>query len=105
MATTVAIPPAKAVGIGARIVSIIPGLLLLAAVGYAGKFIEQSIAHYTKAKHITFPNIEYVLWAIIIGLVIENTVGVPKVFQAGRRHLRILAQGRNRAVRLTLPAR
>jgi uncharacterized integral membrane protein (TIGR00698 family) len=83
MATTAAIPPAKAVGTGKQIVSIIPGLLLLAAVGYAGKFIEQSIAHYTKANHITFPNIEYVLWAIIIGLVIANTVGVPKIFQAG----------------------
>ena len=59
------------------------GLLLLGAVGYAGKFIEQSIAHYTKANHITFPNIEYVLWAIVIGLVIANTVGVPRIFQAG----------------------
>jgi uncharacterized integral membrane protein (TIGR00698 family) len=83
MATTVATPPAKAEGIANQIVSIIPGLLLLAAVGYAGKFIEQSIAHYTKTNHITFPNIEYVLWAIIIGLVIANTVGVPRIFQAG----------------------
>jgi uncharacterized integral membrane protein (TIGR00698 family) len=83
MATTVAIPPARAVGIGKQVVSLIPGLLLLAAVGYAGKFIEQSIAHYTKANHITFPNIEYVLWAIVIGLVIANTVGIPRIFQAG----------------------
>jgi len=66
-----------------RIVALIPGLLLLAAVGYAGKFIEQSIALYTKSHHITFPNIEYVLWAIVIGLVIANTVGVPRIFQAG----------------------
>jgi uncharacterized integral membrane protein (TIGR00698 family) len=83
MATTVAIPPAKAKGIGKQFVSIIPGLILLAAVGYSGKFIEQSIAHATKANHITFPNIEYVLWAIVIGLVIANTVGVPRVFEAG----------------------
>ena len=83
MATTVAIPPTKAAGIGKQVVSLIPGLLLLAAVGYAGKFIEQSIAAYTKAHHITFPNIEYVLWAIVIGLVIANTVGVPRIFQAG----------------------
>jgi uncharacterized integral membrane protein (TIGR00698 family) len=71
------------IGLGRRIVAIIPGLLLLAAVGYAGKFIEQSIAAYTKAHHLTFPNIEYVLWAIVIGLVIANTVGVPRVLQAG----------------------
>ena len=70
-------------GLARRIVDLIPGLLLLAAVGYAGKFIEQSIAAYTKSHHITFPNIEYVLWAIVIGLIIANTTGVPRIFQAG----------------------
>jgi uncharacterized integral membrane protein (TIGR00698 family) len=69
--------------LGQRVVALVPGLLLLTAVGYAGKFIEQSIALYTKSHHITFPNIEYVLWAIVIGLLISNTVGVPRVFQAG----------------------
>jgi uncharacterized integral membrane protein (TIGR00698 family) len=83
MATTAVVTPIKPVGVGKQIVSLIPGLLLLAAVGYAGKFIEQSIAHYTKANHITFPNIEYVLWAIVIGLLIANTVGVPRIFEAG----------------------
>ncbi len=48
--------------LGLRIARLIPGPLLLAAVGYAGEFIEQSIALYTKSHHITFPNIEYVLW-------------------------------------------
>src|SRR5215475_8302102 len=62
---------------------LIPGIVLLAAVGYAGKFIEQFIAHYGKAHHLVLPNIEYVLWAIVIGLVIANTVGVPEIFRAG----------------------
>ena len=62
---------------------LIPGILLLAAVGYAGKFIEQSIAHYGKAHHLFLPNIEYVLWAIVIGLVIANTTGVPDIFRPG----------------------
>jgi uncharacterized integral membrane protein (TIGR00698 family) len=62
---------------------LIPGVLLLAAVGYAGKFIEQFIAHYGKAHHLVLPNIEYVLWAIVFGLVIANTVGVPEIFRAG----------------------
>lgn len=66
-----------------RALGLIPGLFLLAAVGFAGKFIEQSITAYTKAHHTTFPNIEYVLWAIVIGLVIANTVGVPRLFEAG----------------------
>src|SRR6202012_6002505 len=62
---------------------LIPGVLLLVAVGYAGKFIEQFIAHYGKAHHLVLPNIEYVLWAIVIGLVIANTVGVPEIFRPG----------------------
>src|SRR5271155_2830168 len=62
---------------------LIPGILLLAAVGYAGKFIEQFIARYGKTHHLVLPNIEYVLWAIVIGLVIANTVGVPEIFRAG----------------------
>jgi uncharacterized integral membrane protein (TIGR00698 family) len=83
MASTAVVTPTHSVGIGKQIASLIPGLLLLAAVGYGGKFIERSIAHYTKANRITFPNIEYVLWAIVIGLVIANTVGVPRIFEAG----------------------
>ncbi len=62
---------------------ILPGILLLAAIGYAGKFLERFVNTYAKAHHWTFPNIEYVLWAILIGLVISNTVGVAKIFQAG----------------------
>ncbi|MGA2537507.1 MAG: putative sulfate exporter family transporter [Terracidiphilus sp.] len=73
----------SSIGLGRRIASLIPGLLLLVAVGYAGKFIEQSIAAYTKSHHVTFPNIEYVLWAIVIGLIIANTAGIPRVFQPG----------------------
>src|ERR1700743_2744697 len=66
-----------------RILRLVPGLLLLAAVGFGGKVIEQSIARYGKAHHLTLPNIEYVLWAILIGLVLANTVGLPKLFVAG----------------------
>jgi uncharacterized integral membrane protein (TIGR00698 family) len=61
----------------------LPGIGLLAVVGLAGKFIEQSIARYGKTHHVVLPNIEYVLWAILIGLVISNTVGVPAIFRAG----------------------
>jgi len=62
---------------------IVPGTLLLAVVGLAGKVTEQSIAAYGKAHHITLPNIEYVLWAIVFGLVVANTVGIPAIFRAG----------------------
>ncbi len=62
---------------------LLPGVLLLAVVGYAGKFIEQFISRYGKAHHLVLPNIEYVLWAILIGLLIANTAGVPRVFRPG----------------------
>jgi uncharacterized integral membrane protein (TIGR00698 family) len=63
--------------------NLLPGILLLGVVGYAGKLTEQSIAAYGKAHHLTLPNIEYVLWAIGFGLVVSNTVGVPAIFRAG----------------------
>src|SRR5437773_367061 len=62
---------------------IVPGTLLLAIIGFAGKVTEQSIAAYGKAHHITLPNIEYVLWAIVFGLIVSNTVGIPAIFRAG----------------------
>src|SRR5262245_43520413 len=64
-------------------VRLVPGLVLLFATGFAGKLVEQGIASYGKAHHLALPNIEYVLWAIIFGLVIANTVGVPEPFRAG----------------------
>jgi uncharacterized membrane protein YadS len=64
-------------------VQLVPGTLLLAVIGFAGKLTEQSIASYGKAHDLTLPNIEYVLWAIIFGLVVANTVGIPAIFRAG----------------------
>jgi uncharacterized integral membrane protein (TIGR00698 family) len=84
--TTAAVPVQSSHSFGGRLVNwlrLIPGLLLLAAVGYGGKFIEQFIARYGKAHHLVLPNIEYVLWAILIGLIIANTVGVPALFRSG----------------------
>jgi uncharacterized integral membrane protein (TIGR00698 family) len=83
MADSIALPQPRTVSSPGRILALVPGVLLLAAVGYAGKFIEQSIGRYGKAHHLVLPNIEYVLWAILIGLLISNTVGVPALFRAG----------------------
>ena len=83
MASSIALAPPQPLPLLKRALGLIPGLLLLVAVGYAGKFIERSIALYGKAHHLTLPNIEYVLWAILIGLVISNIVGVPEIFRAG----------------------
>src|SRR6202522_4492996 len=61
----------------------VPGVILLAVIGYAGKFIEQSVSRYGKSHHLSLPNIEYVLWAILIGLAISNTIRIPAIFKAG----------------------
>jgi uncharacterized integral membrane protein (TIGR00698 family) len=82
MSDTYAAPVRSESGVTAFF-ALIPGLLLLFVVGYGGKFIEQSIARYGKAHHLVLPNIEYVLWAILIGLIITNTVGLPRIFQSG----------------------
>lgn len=66
-----------------RAVKLLPGILLLAVVGYGGKFIEHFIATYGKTHHLVLPNIEYVLWAILIGLAISNLVTLPAIFRPG----------------------
>lgn len=50
----------------------LPGLLLLAAIGYLSKIIATYI-----------PHVDYIIVAIILGMVIRNSIGVPKVFEAG----------------------
>jgi uncharacterized integral membrane protein (TIGR00698 family) len=75
--------PVRPLGIGARIGRILPGVLLLLTVGYAGKVCEVLLRNYGKAHHLALPNIEYVLWAIVFGLVIANTVGVAEIFRPG----------------------
>jgi uncharacterized integral membrane protein (TIGR00698 family) len=59
---------------------LLPGITLLAIVGYGGKLIERSITVYGKAHHLTLPNIEYVLWAILLGLLISNAFGEDHFF-------------------------
>ena len=83
MADAVVIPQVQPVQPALRFLRIIPGVLLLAAIGYAGKLLEQNVGKYAKSHHWVFPNIEYVLWAILLGLLISNTIGVPEIFRNG----------------------
>jgi uncharacterized integral membrane protein (TIGR00698 family) len=66
-----------------NLLRIVPGVLLLAAIGYLAKILERSVNFYAKAHHWTFPNIEYVLWAILIGLLLSNTFSIPRLFHSG----------------------
>src|SRR6185369_3315284 len=66
-----------------RVGQLIPGILLLFVIGYAGKLTESLIKSYGKAHNLVLPNIEYVLWAILFGLVISNVFGVAEIFKPG----------------------
>jgi uncharacterized integral membrane protein (TIGR00698 family) len=80
---TLALPQIEAAHPAQKLVRLIPGILLLTAIGILGKIVEQTISAYAKSHHLHIPNIEYVLWAILIGLAVSNTVGIPAVFQPG----------------------
>jgi uncharacterized integral membrane protein (TIGR00698 family) len=67
-------------------VRLLPGLILLAVIGYGGKWIEAAIRDFGKTHHHALPNIEYVLWAILIGLVIGNCF-------SGKRWFKIFTPG------------
>ncbi len=68
---------------GARPLEYVPGLLLLVAVGVLGKYAQIWWNALARREHWTVPDIEYVLWAILIGLLIANTIGLHPVFRAG----------------------
>ncbi|SIE40868.1 Uncharacterised protein [Mycobacteroides abscessus subsp. abscessus] len=61
----------------------VPGILLLIGVGLLGKYAQIWWKDLAKAQHWTVPDIEYVLWAIVIGLLITNTVGLHRIFRPG----------------------
>src|SRR5438105_14105323 len=75
--------PARPIALPVRLLRLLPGVALLFAIGYAGKVTEALLRDYGKAHHLALPNIEYVLWAIVFGLIIANTVGVAQVFRPG----------------------
>jgi uncharacterized integral membrane protein (TIGR00698 family) len=83
MATSLSLPRVQSANPVPGVLRLVPGLALLAAIGYAGKVLERMVNTYTKTRHLTFPNIEYVLWAILIGLAISNILTIPKIFHAG----------------------
>lgn len=83
MATSLSLPRLLPANPVASVLRQVPGVALLAAIGYAGKVMERAVNTYTKTHHWTFPNIEYVLWAILIGLAVSNILTIPKIFHPG----------------------
>ncbi len=75
--------PQPAFSLPQRVIQLIPGVVLLFVIGYLGKLTEQAIRNYGTAHHLALPNIEYVLWAIVYGLIITNVIGIPALFAPG----------------------
>jgi uncharacterized integral membrane protein (TIGR00698 family) len=83
MADAIALPQNPPISLSSKFLRLLPGVALLAVIGFAGKLLEKNINAYARANHIPFPNIEYVLWAILIGLVISNVFGLAEIFRPG----------------------
>ncbi len=83
MAEILVLPQSPSISFRAQFLRLIPGVALLAVIGYAGKLLEKNVNLYAKTHHWVFPNIEYVLWAILIGLVISNVFGLAGIFKPG----------------------
>src|SRR6516164_7317893 len=75
---------APAQSLTTRFLRALPGIGLLFAIGFLGKLLEHTSAQL-RAAHpgVPFPHLEYVLWAIVLGLVIGNTFGVSRLFRPG----------------------
>ena len=75
-------------GVSARsayrsLLGIVPGVALLFGIGLLGKLVEHLFGILRAQHHLLFPQIDYVLWAIILGLLISNTFGVSRIFLPG----------------------
>lgn len=68
---------------GRRFLSLVPGMALLFGIGLLGKGLEAGSTYLHVHYHLPIPHLEYVLWAILLGLVISNTIGVKPLFQPG----------------------
>jgi Conserved hypothetical protein 698 len=74
---------AEAAFTSARPLDYAPGILLLIAVDVLGKYAQTWWNALARHQQWTVPDIEYVLWAIVIGLLITNTIGLHPIFRPG----------------------
>jgi uncharacterized integral membrane protein (TIGR00698 family) len=80
-------PAAPADGDGplrpAGLAAILPGVTLLFGIGLLGKLLEHVFTVLRTVHHLRLPQIEYVLWAIILGLIVSNCFGIARIFRPG----------------------
>jgi len=66
-----------------RLAASIPGVVLLFGIGLLSKLLEHASGVLSTQHNLLLPHIEYVLWAIILGLLISNFFGVAAIFRPG----------------------
>ena len=66
-----------------HLLQLLPGTALLFGIGLAGKGLEWLCTWLRVVHHVPAPRVEYVLWAILLGLLISNVASVPRVFRPG----------------------
>ena len=76
-------PSEEAIFSSRNLLVYVPGVVLLIAVGLLGKYAQIGWKSLARQEHWTVPDIEYVLWAIVFGLLVTNTVGLHRVFRPG----------------------
>ena len=76
-------PSEEAIFSSRNLLVYVPGVVLLIAVGLLGKYAQIEWKSLARQEHWTVPDIEYVLWAIVFGLLVTNTVGLHRVFRPG----------------------
>jgi len=67
----------------ASLTAIVPGVALLFVIGLLGKLLEHAFNILRTEHHLRLPQIEYVLWAIILGLIVSNSFGIARIFRPG----------------------
>jgi len=65
------------------LIATLPGIALLFTIGVLGKLMESAGTIVRTEYHMPFPQIEYVLWAILLGLLVSNTLGIATLFRPG----------------------
>ncbi len=76
-------PPNQRISRPRQFLDLLPGTALLFAIGIAAKLLQSFGLWLRATRHIPLPNIEYVLWAIILGLLLSNTFTLPRIFRPG----------------------
>jgi uncharacterized integral membrane protein (TIGR00698 family) len=75
---------AESVSPAAKLVRTLPGVALLFGIGLLAKLLEHTFAYLRSSyPRYPFPHLEYVLWAILLGLLVGNTIGVASFLRKG----------------------